>query len=282
MPRTAKSVAATVTEPIEDIPGLDPKPARGRYFVEALGRGLEILDCFTTGTAQLSLGEISERVGLGRGTTFRLLRTLEEAGYIYQNPTTKQYMLTLKIFDLQGPSVDALGYPEIARPFLEELNRTIGEAVYLAIYDGISSRNVIRMQSKRIISVTVREGVRLPTHATANGKLILATLPEEKVRSLYKDQVLEACTSRTITTIERLVHELEAIRRSGYALNDEEAELGLCSVAAPIRIRGGRVIAAINILTPTGRVSREQLLGEYLPRLLQTANDISSALGYQH
>src|SRR6478752_3843799 len=84
MPRTPKPDAPPEIEPTNDL--VDGRPPRGRYFVEALGRGLEILDCFTTGTAQLSLGEISERVGLGRGTTFRLLRTLEEAGYVYQNP----------------------------------------------------------------------------------------------------------------------------------------------------------------------------------------------------
>jgi IclR family pca regulon transcriptional regulator len=254
-------------------------PARGPYYVEALGRGLALLDCFVDGPAQLTLADLSERVGLTKGTTFRLLRTLEEAGYVRQDPLTKRYLLSLKMLDLQDASLTALEYPQAAQPYLEELNLALGESVNMAVLDGTSVRYVARVASKRIMSVNLHVGSVLPAHATSMGKVLLGALGPSRVRELYAGRTLEPYTPRTITSLERLVEELALVAERGYAIADEELEPGLRSAAAPVRVASGRVVAAVNVSTATARVTCERLRDELVPPLLRTAEAVSARLG---
>jgi IclR family pca regulon transcriptional regulator len=259
----------------------EPRPGRGPYYVEALGRGLGLLDCFVAGPAQLTLAELSERVGLTKGTTFRLLRTLEEAGYVRQDPLTKRYLLSLKMLDLQDASLTALEYPQVALPYLEELNLALGESVNMAVLDGTNVRYVARVASKRIMSVNLHVGSLLPAHATSMGKVLLAALGHDRVRELYAAQPLEPFTHRTIDSIGRLLEELDAVAARGYAVADEELELGLRSAAAPVRVANGRVVAAVNVSTATARISRERLVDELVPALLTTVAALSARLGWR-
>jgi IclR family pca regulon transcriptional regulator len=254
---------------------------RGRYYVEALGRGLALLDCFVRGPAQLTLAELSESVGLTKGTTFRLLRTLEEAGYLRQDPITKRYQLSLKLLDFLDPSLAALEYPLIAQPYLEELNQALGESVNMAVLEGTQVRYVARVAAKRIMSVNLHVGSTLPAHATSMGKVLLAALGSERVRALYAARPLDRHTPRTISSVDELLAELGAVDWRGYALADEELEPGLRSAAAPVRGPNGRVVAAVNVSTATARVTREQLLEQFLPALLRTAAAISARLGFR-
>ncbi len=268
-------MARPLAEPVAG----DSRQERGRYYVEALGRGLSLLDCFAAGPAQLTLAELSDRVELNKGTTFRLLRTLEEAGYVRQDPATKRYQLSLRMLDLQGASLAALEYPQAAQPYLEELHQTLGESVSMAVLEGKRIRYVARVASKRIMSVNLQVGTTLPAHATSMGKVLLATLGADRVRQLYAGDALEQLTPRTITDVEVLVEELAAVERQGYAVADEELEWGLRSAAAPVRGSRCQVVAALNVSTATSRVSREQLHANILPALLRTAATISARLG---
>jgi IclR family pca regulon transcriptional regulator len=256
-------------------------PTRGRYYIEALGRGLTLLDCFVDGPAQLTLAELSGRVGLSKGTTFRLLRTLEEAGYVRQEAQTKRYLLSLKMLDLQEASLAALEYPVLAEPYLEELNQVLGESVSMAVLEGTRIRYVARVASKSLISVYLHVGSVLPAHATSMGKVLLAALGEHAVRTLYGGKALQAYTRQTITSLERLRKELAVVTRQGFAITDGELELGLRSVAAPVFSSKGHVVAAINASASTGRVSKEKLLSAFVPPLLRTAAAISTRLGFR-
>ncbi len=252
-----------------------------RYYVEVLGRGLAILECFAASATQLSLAQISERVGLNRATAFRLLRTLEQDGYVRQDSASKRYSLSLKVLDLQAASLDALEFPQRAQPVLQELNTRLNEAVGMAVPEGRYIRYVAGIRSQRLLSVNVPVGARLPAHAAAMGKVLLATLDDDEVGQLYAGQELAAYTPYTLTDVDQLVASLAEARRQGFAVTDQEGELGMRSAAAPVRSSNGRVAAAIHVTTSSARVSMEQLVEEYVPALLDAAARISHLLGYR-
>jgi IclR family pca regulon transcriptional regulator len=250
----------------------------GRYFVESLGRGLGLLDSFLAGPAQLTLVELADRIGLTKATTFRLLQTLQEAGYLRQDAASKRYSLTLKALDLQEASLAALDYLQLVQPCIEGLNAEIGEAVNVAVLEGTDVRYVARVAGKSLLSVNLHVGSKLPAHATSMGKVLLAALPDRDVRKLYSGQTLDVFTPATIRSLERLCADLALVRRRGYAIADEELERGLRSAAVPLHGRGNEVVAALNIATSTARVSRARLIEELVPQLVKTAAMISNRI----
>ena len=146
----------------------NPQP-RGRYYVEALGRGLALLDCFITDPGPHSLIELSRRVGLGMPTTLRLIRTLEEAGYVRQAADTRRYRLSWKMLQLQDVTASIVDYADLARPHLEELAATVGEATGMAVLDDTEVRHAIRVSSTRIISANIPPTVPVP-HTQAQNR----------------------------------------------------------------------------------------------------------------
>jgi len=253
--------------------------APGRYFVTALGRGLRLLDCFVEGPAQIALGELSARIGANKVTTFRILRTLEESGYVRQERQSKRYQLCLKMLDLQEASLAALEYPFLVQPYLEELHQRLGESVSVAVLEGTRVRYVARAASSSLMAVNLRVGSVLPAHATSMGKVLLAALGAEGVKALYMNQAMLAFTPKTVTTLDRLLDELRVVERNGHGTANEELERGLLSVAAPIRSSRGQVIAAINVSVSTARVSYEKIITTFVPALMRTAATISARLG---
>src|SRR5713101_7954833 len=195
---------------------------RGRYYVVALGRGLALLDCFITDPGPHSLIELSRRVGLGMPTTLRLIRTLEEAGYVRQDAETKRYRLSWKMLQLQDVTTSILDYADVARPHLEDLAAALGEATGMAVLDDTEVRHAIRVSSTRIISANIPPGALFPAHATAMGKVLLAGLDPELVRELSIRRPFEAFTATTITDVEELLDELRVVAQHGYAVSNEE------------------------------------------------------------
>jgi IclR family pca regulon transcriptional regulator len=253
---------------------------QSRYHVTALDRGLAILDCFVQGPPDLMLIEIAARVGLTKATAFRLVQTLQDCGYVQQDPITKRYSLSLKVLDLQTAGLMALRFPQVAQPLLEELSLQLHESSSMCILDGPWIRYVARAAAPRIISDSLQVGSRLPANPTSMGKVLLAARGEAWVRELYAHEPLVARTPRTITNLDDLLRALDEVARQGYALANEELEIGYRSISAPVFDRGGKVVAAINVSTATGRVSMAQLLDEMLPRLVETAGRISRLLGW--
>src|SRR5215471_6289458 len=173
--------------------------ARGRYYVEALGRGLSVLDCFIDQPGPHALIELSRRVGLGMPTTLRLIRTLEEAGYVRQDVDTKRYRLSWKMLQLQDVTASILDYADLARPHLQDLAAALGEATGMAVLDGTEIRYAIRVSSNRIISANVPPGALFPPHATAMGKVLLADLSPSVVRDLALRHPFKRFTPTTVT-----------------------------------------------------------------------------------
>lgn len=254
--------------------------SRGRYYVEALGRGLAVLDCFIADPGPHALVELSRRVGLGMPTTLRLIRTLEEAGYVRQDAATKRYRLSWKMLQLQDVTTSILDYADVARPYLQDLAARLGESTGMAVLDGTEVRYALRVSSNRIIAANIPPGATFPAHATAMGKVLLADLSPAEVRSVAAVHPFTRFTQTTVTSVSRLIAELREVAAQGYAVSDTEWEPGLRSVAAPVRARDGRVVAAVCALSVQPTTTTADMQREYLPALLSTAKAISHELGY--
>jgi IclR family transcriptional regulator, pca regulon regulatory protein len=254
---------------------------RGRYYVEALGRGLALLDCFIDQPGPHSLIELSRRVGLGMPTSLRLIRTLEEAGYVRQEPRTKRYRLSWKMLQLHEVTTSILDYADVARPYLEDLASTLGESTGMAVLDDTDVRYAIRVSSTRIVAANIPPGSLFPPHATAMGKVLLAALEPSVVCALALQRPFERFTPTTVTVIDELLEHLRDVAERGYAVSNEEWEPGLRSLAAPVRMRDGRVVAAVCVTVVRPGVTIPTMQRDLLPGLLQAAECISAELGYR-
>jgi IclR family transcriptional regulator, pca regulon regulatory protein len=257
------------------------KPTRGRYYVEALGRGLGLLDCFIDQPGPHSLIELSRRVGLGMPTTLRLIRTLEEAGYVRHDPVTRRYRLSWKMLQLHDVTASILDYADMARPYLEDLASALGESTGMAVLDDTDVRYAIRVSSSRIVSANIPPGSMFPPHATAMGKVLLAALEPAVVRELAVQRPFERFTPTTVTAVDELLGHLRDVAKQGYAVSNEEWEPGLRSLAAPVHTRDGRVAAAVCVTVVRPGVTIQMMERDCLPGLLQTAEAISTELGYR-
>jgi IclR family transcriptional regulator, pca regulon regulatory protein len=260
---------------------IESSPPRGRYYVEALGRGLALLDCFIEDLGPHALSELSRRVGLGLPTTLRLIRTLEEAGYVRQDPETKRYRLSWKMLQLQDVTASILDYADVARPYLEDLAAALGESTGMSVLDNTEIRHAIRVSSSRIISANIPPGALFPPHATAMGKVLLAALEPSVVRELAARRPFERFTATTVTDVDELLAQLAGIARHGYAASNEEWEAGLRSLAAPVHGHDGRVVAAVCVIVVRPGITTRSMERDFLPALLHTAEAISLALGYR-
>jgi IclR family pca regulon transcriptional regulator len=259
---------------------LERAQPRGRYFVEALGRGLALLDCFIDDPRPRTLIELSRQVGLGMPTTLRLIRTLEEAGYVRQDAETRRYRLSWKMLQLHDATASVVDYADLARPHLQHLAARVGEDTGMAILERDEVRHALRVSSSRVVSANVRPGSVYPPHATAMGKVLLAYREPAFVRELVARRPLERFTPTTVTDPDVLLDELREVARSGYAVSDAEWEPGLRSLAAPVRTRDGRVVAAVYVVVVHADVSTRAMERELLPALRETASAISAELGY--
>lgn len=251
-----------------------------QYTLESLLRGLNILSLFTRETPALTLTEITIASGLNKTTVFRILSTLENAGYMRRDPDTKRYRPALKVLQLGFASISSLEVRQIARPYLEQLSQQVGETVSLSMLDGLYIVYVDRVRYQRIVGVVLGMGSRLPAHCASMGKAMLAHLPPEELHRQLDEVNLKPCTPNSLVDRDAIETELARVRAQGYATNDEELEMGLRAVAAPIWDNSNQVVAAINITGSTSTISRECLVGELALAVLHTSAQISQGLGY--
>lgn len=250
------------------------------YTIEALQRGLQVLSLFNRETSSLSLTEIKEAASLNKTTAFRIISTLETTGYLERDPETKRYRPGLKVLQLGFTAVSSLEFRQVARPYLRRLSQEVGETISLSVLDGMDVVYVDRVRNQQIVGILLGIGSRIPAHCGSMGKAMLANLPpEELARRL--DQPLQACTPSSITDRAALEAELAQVRLQGYAFNDQELEIGLRAVAAPIWDNHNQVVAAINITGTVRTISYERMATELASKVKETADQISQALGYE-
>ncbi|WP_228120880.1 IclR family transcriptional regulator domain-containing protein [Streptomyces fagopyri] len=246
------------------------KQELGREFVESLARGLMVITAFGEGRSALTLTDVARATGLARATARRALITLEHLGYVTAHAHV--FRLTPRVLGLGFPPLSRTSLPEIAAPHLTGLSQRLHESVSLAVLTGDEIQYTARIATSRILSVHISVGTRLPAYATSLGRVMLADLPEPPPTEL------RPLTPRTITDPGRLKAVLDRVREDGYAFVDAELEEGLRSIAVPVRERGGRVVAAVNVAMHSSRRTSAQCVDEVLPELLATAGSIEADL----
>lgn len=250
--------------------------SRDTDFVQSLARGLAVIRAFDAEHSELTLSEVSRRAEISPAAARRFLRTLEALGYVRSDD--RRFALTPRVLELGFSYLSALSLPETMQPHLEGLSREVDESVSAAVLAGTEIVYVARVPTRRIMSVGITIGTRFPAATTSMGRVLLAELPETRVRAMLAEHPPEALTERTITDVDAVIDELARVREQGWAIVDGELELGLRSLAVPVRGRDGKVAASLNVSTSATRDSVEQLRDHHLPRALETAAAIEADL----
>jgi IclR family acetate operon transcriptional repressor len=227
--------------------------------VGTLARGLDVLELFASaGTSpELSQKTISEALGLPRPTVHRLVALLAERGWLDRDPYTRRLRLGLGLTRLVSALLAGLRVPDVARPHLVRLAAETHEMVNFAILEGAEVVYLSSEIPERLLTPRVSIGMRLPAHCTALGKCLLAQLPDDVARAALGAGPYERRTGRTLTTWKQLAADLAAIRANGVAISAEEYEVGLVSIAVPVRWIDGPGTGSINVSLPAGRATRD-------------------------
>ena len=274
LPRRKKPAAETVT--LAPVPAKPKRPEPQR--LSSVAMAVRLLKSFSEGEAEIGVTTLSRRLGVAKSTVYRLASTLVSEGLLEQNPETERYRLGMALFGLGALVRQRMNVATDARPFLFHLREATGETVHLAILEGAEIVFVLNLESNQAIRMRADLGARKPAFCTAEGRAMLAFQPKEIV-----DEVLaQGFVPRTPKTIvnERAIRKaIEEARLKGFAVEDEQSELGMRSVAAPIRNANGRVIAAIGLAGPMQRIS-DEALASFAPLVADAARTISARLGF--
>lgn len=247
----------------------EPRPT----FVQSLARGLAVIRAFDAEHPDLTLSDVARMTGLNRAAARRFLHTLVELGYVRTDG--RRFSLGPRVLELGYSYLSSLSLPELALPAMERLVERVHESCSMAVLDGTEVVYVARVPTKRIMSVAISVGTRFPAYATSMGRVLLAHQDPAWLDSYLATVHLEPLTPRTVTDPERLRAILDRVRSDGYCLVDQELEIGLRSMAAPIRDKHGRVVAAINVSAHISRGPAEVICEDLLPPLLETASAVS-------
>ncbi|WP_104081461.1 IclR family transcriptional regulator C-terminal domain-containing protein [Cryobacterium sp. Y11] len=253
---------------------MDPEPSD--QFVQSFARGLAVIRTFDADHPRMTLSEVAERTGLTRAAARRFLHTLLGLGYVISDG--RSFLLTPRVLELGFSYLSGLSLPELAQPYLEELSSTLGESTSASVLDGGDIVYVARVPTKRIMNVGITIGTRFPAHATSMGRVLLAFLRPAELNLSLANLEAGQHTERSITEPEAFRAMLGEVRDQGWALVDQELEIGLRSIAAPVRGPDGSVIAAVNVAGAVGTASLDRILEVYRPALLNATDQIEDAI----
>lgn len=247
-----------------------------RDHVSSLARGLEVLRAFNRTRRKMTLSEVAAETDNTRAGARRILLTLVHEGYAVADG--KLFDLTPQVLELGYSVLSSKGAWDIARPFIDHLSEELRESCSAAVLDKFDVVYVSGAQYHRVISVGITVGARFPAHCTATGRVLLAAQPDEAWPGIVQSIPLTKLTERTVTDKTEFRKILEDVRDKGWSLVDQELEIGLMSIAVPLRNSAGGLVGAINVGVPTVRMSPADMESRVLPRLLATAASISQAL----
>ena len=252
------------------------------YAIQTVTNALRLLEMFGA-EERLGVTELSRRLDLHKNNVFRLLATLEQAGYIEQTASDDQYRLGLRCLALGQAYTRSRSLLCRAKPILAELAADLGETTHLAVAEGDFVSHVAGEMPDQLLVTALRTGRRLPMHCTALGKVLLAFSDDARRQAFDREHLaagLEARTPATIVDREKFLDELAAVSSHGFAVDLEECELGLDCVAAPVHDESGQVIAALSISAPAVRLEGDALHRTLVPAVQAAANRLSGELGF--
>ena len=245
-------------------------------FVASLAKGLKVIEAFRADRPRLAVVEVARVTGLDRATARRCLLTLHSLGYADYDG--KFFTLTPRILRLGMGALATLPLPQIVQPWLDQLSEQIGQSTSVAILDDTEVVYVARAAQKRVMTVGLMPGSRLPAHSTSLGRVLLASLPEAQARALIERADLTPRTVRSLTSPDEIMTELGKIRETGHAIIDQEVEIGLRSIAVPVFDARGRTVAALNTGVAAIQAGPEDLARDYLPGLLKVQEALRRVL----
>jgi DNA-binding IclR family transcriptional regulator len=250
-----------------------------RSNVRSVERALEILGCFDQMHPERGISEIAKAVGLHKATTYRIVSTLLSHGYLERAEDGQRYRLGMALARLGFIALRRTDVRREAMPIMTDLAARLNETCDLSVYNQGEAYFLEVVQGSRALTVAAAVGRSLPVHATASGKVLLAHLPDAEAAAALEGPLV-AHTHRTITDSDELRRQLDVVRAQGFAFDDEELELGVRAVSAPVHDQEGSVIAALCITCPTSRLPLERVPA-LAAEARQAAEAISRRLGWQ-
>jgi IclR family transcriptional regulator, pca regulon regulatory protein len=245
-------------------------------YMQSLARGLEVIRAFEHARPTLSITAVARLTNISRAAARRCLYTLAQLGYV--SGSEGIYELTPRILSLGYAYLSAMPLARIAQPVLERISDRLHESCSIAVLDGDEIVYVARAATQRILSIGLGVGSRLPAYCTSMGRMLLAYLNDSDLDAYLARVTLQRHTQHTITDKSVLRKELQRVRTAGYVMVDQELEMGLRSIAVPVKQPDGRAVASINVGAHAARADRQMMVKTYLPVLLEAANEIGLAV----
>lgn len=250
-------------------------PSGRREVMGGLAKGLEVLRTFSRTKPHMTLSEIAARAGLPAATARRCLNTLEELGYVARSG--RQFMLRPPVLEIGAVYLDSMDIPTITRTKLDEIALSTRGSVGLLVLSGTGVVVVARASARtEPLYTAAHVGKRLPAHACATGKVLLAGLSPERLATYFTQATLEPLTGRTITDRAALMKQIDAARRDGYATTEEEIATGASSIAVPVHDGSGHIVASLGVCTQAQEASAAQLVARHLDTLRAASEAISA------
>jgi len=268
----AADAAPTTSETIAALSG-DPN------FMTSLARGLAVIRGFSQQRRKISIAQLSLGTGIPRAAVRRCLYTLAKLGYVSAEDGGT-FALRPQILALGHAYLSSVPLVMAAQPILDQVSATTHESCSLAILDGDEILYVARSSSgKRIMSIDLGVGSRLPAHCTSMGRVLVAHLTDDEISAYLCRVKLAPYTNRTIVSKDQMARTVAGVRRAGFAIVDQELEIGLRSIAVPVQDYRGRIAAAINISVQAARVSAAEMEKVFLPPLRKAADELGMLAG---
>jgi DNA-binding IclR family transcriptional regulator len=256
-----------------------PEAGSKQKRLSSVATAIQLLKSFSEEQVDIGISALARRLGIAKSTVHRLAATLVSEGLLEQDPETEKYRLGIALFRLGALVRHRMDVSNQARPYLYELREKTNETVHLAILDGVEIMYVYNLESTQAIRMRSDIGVRKPAYCTAEGQAILAFKPPEVVDRVIAQGLL-ARTPQTITDPAKLQRALSGVRQRGCAIEDEESEIGMRGISAPIRNDAGEVVASVGIAGPVTRLSKKAI-ATFIPHVIETADLVSRRLGYR-
>jgi len=272
-PGVAPMAPAIIASPAKRIEALTGDP----NFMSSLARGLAVIHAFQERKRHLTIAQISHRTEIPRAAVRRCLYTLIKLGYATTDGRT--YSLLPKVLTLGHAYLSSTPLAVTAQPILDQLSNQLHEACSMATLEGDEVLYVARSATpQRLISVDLSVGSRLPAYCTSMGRILLAALDDAALEDYLENANLQIKTSRTLHTPQAIRASIAEIRQQGWVIVDQELEIGLRSLAVPLKDSAGQVLAALNVGTHVSRITRQELETRFLPVLLEASRELSTRL----
>jgi DNA-binding IclR family transcriptional regulator len=248
-------------------------------MADVVSRLFQIIEYLADSSDFVSLREMARDLHISAASAYRALNSLKEIGYVRQDPQDSRYQLTLKIAWVSAQVLDHLQLRQIAHPFLEHLTSLTNETTHVAVLDGTEFVYIDKVDNTQAVRMRSRVGQRGLLHCTAAGKSMLAFMPETELEATLRRLKFVPSTEHTITALAKFREQLSLVRRLGYAVDDEENEVGIRCIGSPIYDHAGRLAGALSISGWTITMTRERI-PQLAPELLKSCRDISRQLGF--